>query len=343
MIGLTNSTLFARTLTGRIGQVQAGDGRASTGLAFSNLMLAAADTGTVSDALPAAGVLPMSAKLDDDRGFWIRGYGVSGSLSGDGNAAGTDYHMAGTAAGVDRLINNRLLLGASAGYIRTSASLNGLSDSTTVQSYQAGAYGSYAEGPWTLKAILRYAYNSYDTTRAITIGSLNRTATGDYGGHEGSLYTESAYSFTRGNTTLQPLASLQYVYLRQNSFTEQGAGSLNLSVDQTITESLRSLLGPRLSHVFELTKDRTIKVEGRALWSHEWSDTNSSITTRFAGAPAGGDFTVAGVTVGRDGAVLGAGAMATFSSVFSAFTDYNAEVRNRQTEHQFVGGFRWTW
>jgi len=346
-IGVTTGTVFARTLSGRIGQVHAGEGQAGSGLAFSGLQLAAADTGVLSDTGLLGGgghVAAPSRDADTDgpQGWWLRGYGVSGGLNGNGNAAGARYHLAGTAVGYDRLFRDKLLLGLSGGYIETNAGLDGLNQSARVKSWQAAAYGSYAEGPVTAKVLARYGYNQYKTTREIAFGTIARTATGDADGHDAQLYAEGAYTIPTAWLTVQPIVALQYIRFYQGSVAEEGAGSLNLNMNSQTSNYLRLLLGPRLSRVVPWGEGH-VTAEARALWSHELGDTAAAVTGRFAGAPAGGSFTVNGVPLAKNGAVLGAGLMAAVTESLSGYGDYNAELRSNQIEHQLVAGLRWNW
>jgi outer membrane autotransporter protein len=232
-------------------------------------------------------------------------------------------------------------VGLSGGYLETQADLDEISQNAQVHSWQAAAYGSYAEGPVTAKVLARYGYNQYETTRRVAFGTLARTATGDGDGYDVQLYAEGAYAFPTPWLTIQPIAALQYLRLYQGAVTEEGADSLNLAMDSHTSDYLRLLLGPRLSRVVPVGTG-TLTVEARALWSHELGDTTPAVTGRFAGVPAGGSFTVQGVPLARNGAVVGAGLMASLSAQVHAFADYNAELKSNQVEHQAVAGLRWS-
>ena len=75
------------------------------------------------------------------------------------------------------------------------------------------------------------AERAYEASRAVTVGTLTqRTAIADYNGQQYSGYFEGGYSFFYKNLRMTPLVSFQYMHLHTASYTEDGAGALNLSV-----------------------------------------------------------------------------------------------------------------
>ena len=80
--------------------------------------------------------------------------------------------------------------------------------------------------------------------------------------------------------------------------------SLNLSVAQQTTNSLRTVLGAELVSSIGLANQRALDLAFRLGWQHEFADTGRPITAAFAGAPSA-SFTVYGATPTRDAAIVG--------------------------------------
>jgi len=128
----------------------------------------------------------------------------------------------------------------------------------------------------------------------------------------------------------------------QNAFTETGAQSLNLTVAQQGTNSLRSTLGAELAGELPLGGESKLGLALRLGWLHEFDDTRRPISAAFAGAPGNG-FTVYGATPVRDAAVLGFQASTAISDGTSLYLRYDGEVGGGSDNHAINIGLRMSW
>jgi outer membrane autotransporter protein len=136
------------------------------------------------------------------------------------------------------------------------------------------------------------------------------------------------------------VAALGYIRVKSPSFTETGAGGLSLTVDGQSRESIKSYLGVRSVHQLGLS----LKLTARALWSHEFGDADSALSSaRFTGAPGVGAFQTAGVALKRDGALLGLGLSGELQKNLSLFGDVAVETRQNQWNATLFAGARYTW
>jgi outer membrane autotransporter protein len=143
--------------------------------------------------------------------------------------------------------------------------------------------------------------------------------------------------------TFQPFAGLQYVYARQNAFSETGAGAMGLDVAGIDTHSLRSFLGGRLLMESSIGRfGMTMTPEIRGSWMHEFLDTTSVVNAQFAGV-GGAGFTANGLNLGRDWAILGTGMNFSKNDRFEVGVHYDAQFNDRQALHIGSGviGYRW--
>lgn len=273
---------------------------------------------------------------------WMRGYGQVGKNEGSNGAADSDTSSYGVLFGLDAELKPDFVAGLAIGYGQTDITVSDRSSSLSSDMFQALGYGSYTKGPWALQGILGYAHHSFDSDRNITIGSLTRNAKADYSGNQFMASAELGYTFqhtdqkTEQVFDIQPIAGVNYGYLRTDGFTETGAGALNLiSTGETLT-SLNSVLGVKISSQVE-QENKTIKPYVQASWSHGFGDLNAQNTLSFEGA---GTFTTSGNTTSRDSLNIGGGFTAQINDNTLVFSDYTTKLSNSQTQHTLGGGFK---
>ena len=178
-------------------------------------------------------------------GGWMSGYGLGGNAGSDGNAAGGVYGSGGTIAAIERPLDDTNLLGFFGAYSNLSVRLTGLPQSSSANQGSFGTYYLRDLGRTYFLAAGSAGFAGYRETRSMIFGSTDATATGNYSGWNPSAYLEEGARFQVGRTSVQPYGALQYIYVRQNSFTETGAGSLDQSVGGINTHALRRPAGLR--------------------------------------------------------------------------------------------------
>ncbi len=220
--------------------------------------------------------------------------------------------------------------------------LDGLPQSATANQGITGAYFLRDLESHYLLVATSVGVTGYRESRQINIGNVQVTAQGNYGGWQPSLYVEKGARLQFGRTIVQPYAALQYIYLRQNSFTESGAGVLDLSVAGVDTNALRGLLGTRVAQVFCTSWGHAFVPEVRALWMHEFLQPTSVVNAVFAPI-GGGSFATSGLNFGRDWAVLGAGTQYAIDDQLSLFANYDLQFNSQQSWNAGSAGVQFIW
>jgi outer membrane autotransporter protein len=128
----------------------------------------------------------------------------------------------------------------------------------------------------------------------------------------------------------------------QNAFSEWGAGSLSLNVAQQTTNSLRTVFGADLAGAVPFSSERTLALDLRLGWLHEYADTGRPITAAFVGAPSNG-FTVYGATPQRDAAVIGFSASTNIAEATQLYLRYDGEISTGSNNHTLNLGLRISW
>ena len=284
-------------------------------------------------------------------GAWGGALGGIGTISNGGSNGGSNsgaltYKVSGFAGGLDRLVAPGLRIGATVGYQNANQWVGGFSGTGNSNSFQAGLYANYSDGPLYADGVVGYAYSANQMWRSIAIpGLAPRTAYGLTGANQVYGQVETGYRVDIGGLAeayVTPFVRLQAYTGTQNAFTETGAGSLNLSVAQQTTNSLRTVLGAQLGGSMDLGWRDRLALKARLGWSHEYADTARPVTASFAGAPVA-PFTTYGVAPQRDGVVLGLAATTAVADATSIYLRYEGEVSGQDNAHAFTAGVRMTW
>ena len=273
---------------------------------------------------------------------WAQGFGVAGKLAGNGNTSGLGYSTGGLALGLEKWLDEDLLVGFAGGYSNTYTLLDDRSDHSTVD---GGIFAAYLQREFENRyftGVVSYGYNAYDTSRQITIGNINRTAEGSYGGNGLSLYTEIGQNIRGRFVHLQPFAGLEYIWLEQNAFTETGADSMNISTDRAEANSFRGMLGTRVLSYFRTDAGQLLTLEGRASWRHEFLSESHVFDATFAGQ-TGTPFAIQGADVDRDAAIFGTGLSYELTRSLKLRADYDLLLSKNYTAHAGTGGVEFAW
>ena len=267
-------------------------------------------------------------------GFWVQGFGFRGDQDERDGIDGYSADTGGFALGGDTLLNNGdFRIGAAFSYASTNVESDGLNTGNRVDidSYQGALYGTWNSGAWYLDTTLGYGRHQYDTRRSIVAGSVADTATGRHDGNQYLVKVGAGYAVPVGKAVITPLASLTYVRLDQDGYTETSTSGAALAVDDTQTDSLRTGLGAKVQiPVLDSTFAKTI-VEARVIWNHEFGDDSQDVTARFAAG--GSSFTTNGVGIARDSANVGLGLNMVTTDHQTLAVNYDAEVRSDYIGH----------
>jgi fibronectin-binding autotransporter adhesin len=105
---------------------------------------------------------------------------------------------------------------------------------------------------------------------------------------------------------------------------------------------LRTVFGADLAGVIPLGSERSLALDLRLGWLHEYADTGRPITAAFAGAPSNA-FTVYGATPQRNAAVIGFLASTAITEASQVYLRYQGEVGSGFDNHALNIGVRLTW
>lgn len=271
--------------------------------AMSGRLRAAAGNGAGPAPLVAAlgGGAPLPAGLNGPAS-WIQGMGSWSRIDGDGNAARVKSSTGGFLMGVDAPFAEAWRVGLMAGYSRTAFDADDRASSGHSDNYHLGVYGGGQWGALGLRGGLAYTWHDIATRRSVAMPGFADRLKAGYGGRTAQAFIDLGYRIETAAVAFEPFANLAYVNLRTDGWRESG-GAAALHASGQATDTTFTTLGLRAASGFELGRAQAV-ARGSLGWRHALGDVRPLATQAFS---AGDAFTVAGVAIARDSAVIEAG------------------------------------
>ena len=148
-----------------------------------------------------------------------------------------------------------------------------------------------------------YAWHDLATARTVVFPAFDEALSAEYSGNTWQAFGEASYEFNAGRYALQPLASLAYVSVDSDNFTETG-GAAALLARPAQTDLTYTTIGLRAATDVEFGAAKGT-LTGFLGWRHAFGDLTPLSTFAFAG---GGDpFDVLGTPIAEDALTVSAG------------------------------------
>jgi autotransporter-associated beta strand protein len=265
---------------------------------------------------------------------WFAGSGIFGDVDGNSNESAFDYTIWGGSLGADVQLADHWVLGLAGGYANTDIDFSSRPGEGELDTYQGALYAGYVDPRFHVGVSGRYAYNDMDGKRDIAYG-LNRTAKADLDGNDFGARFESGLNLVDiGGFILQPTAAVDYTRLDQDGYTENGAGSLNLAVEDNDLDSLVLGVGMRVHGTWKVDDNLWIVPELHGRWLHEFLDTDRLTEARLVSAPIGASaFQIQGVELPRDSGSIGVAWNVITESAWSIIGSYDAILNEDLVQH----------
>lgn len=275
-------------------------------------------------------------------GAWVRGYGSKGNMDATNITSGYEHQTTGLSLGFDYRINENFLVGMHGGYSDTDVDYS-TSDYSDIESHYYGVYTGYTISRLAIDLMLTYARSSYETTRFINVGAINREARGDFDGEEFSAYAEMSYCFELDETTsIRPLIGFQSSYNIQDGYSETGADSLNLILDQDRVASYKVSLGAEYATKLTGTDNFKLDLLIRGRWLYELGDAVTSTTAALSGA-RNDTFTIKGSELNRNTGIIGTSVSMKLPNANELELGYDYTLNADYDSHTVSFGYKLKW
>jgi uncharacterized protein with beta-barrel porin domain len=211
------------------GGAGAGLGAGAFNLSYSRLagLMLAYNSSNISRLITAKQVTAPESRY----GAYLQPNLILGSQDTTTNLTGYDFTVAGFTLGGDLRLRHDLVVGLASGYSHTGAAFRGSGGGLENNTWPLTVYAAYLPKSFYAFGSVGYSLNLYNMERKINFGGLNRTASSSPTGNQFNAYGESGYDLNLKPLVVTPDVSLSYSHLWVGSFTESGAGALDLRVD----------------------------------------------------------------------------------------------------------------
>jgi outer membrane autotransporter protein len=274
-------------------------------------------------------------------GIFLNGQGTFGDQNGSTLEPGFKFHTEGLTLGTDYRVSANFVLGAAAGYLHTTSTLDEAGGRVKLSGYSVSAFGSYYQADrFYVDAIATYGWNDFGVSRNVVFGDTSARAKSDPDGRQLTLSMSAGYNVNVGALTFGPTARATYIDVRIDGFQERGADLFNLRVNSQRVESLATDLGAQLSYAISLPWG-VLSPLARAEWEHEFKGGSRVIAGSLVADPLRTLFGAPTNAPDRNYVNLAAGLTATLPRGASAFAHYETVLgRDRVTTHSFTAGLR---
>lgn len=268
---------------------------------------------------------------DNTGGLWLQEFGYFADRAGTAFGPGYRGHGLGMAVGFDRPFGPFYAVGVNAvGAASEVEEVEGFDNPMSAITAQLGVYAAAQLGDVYIDLYGGAGVDSFEHNRQVIIGGFSAAPVAEWDGYHFTGSARVGYDIEMGRYFIRPSASIDYLSLIENEYTETGGGTgIDLVIgdrdSSTFTGTALVSFGAR----FESSNNwwsPTVRLGYR----NEFDSTNSVTDAYFDGLDD--RFTLMGQQMPGSGFIFGFGLAA--GSDYSTFSlDYDADVRDDFIRH----------
>lgn len=292
----------------------------------------------------------IQARMDSNRGlssgdstfsdhwFWMKPFGSWADQNDRKGVSGFEAQTWGVAFGADAAISRDTRLGVSFAYAKADVTGNSsvAPNSADVDVYQLLGYGSYAIDPRT-EVNFQFGVGQNKNSGTRQLNFAGDTAKSNYDSLTATAGVGIARTYALDErTTLIPAVRADYTWIKDDGYSERGAGLFNLNVDDQETDALVLSVESKLVH--QINKD--LSVDALLGVGYDTLAEQNSITASFAGAPDAA-FTTDGLDPDPWILRAGVGLASTTTNGMEISARYDAEYRDDYLNQTASIKLRW--
>jgi outer membrane autotransporter protein len=281
----------------------------------------------------AAVAAPPSRELTS----WLKGFGGFGKTDGNSNAASLSTTYSGFLTGGD-IRYGMLRAGLMGGYSHANLNVDARGSSGGIDSAQLGAYGSLAVGGFHLRSGASASFDTVDTSRTVAVPGFTDRTRGRFNGYTAQIFSEVAYSMAVNRVAIEPFAGLAHVHVHDAAFLESG-GVAALSASASNENIGYSSLGLCAGTLWTLANGTVIAPHASAAWQHAFGDVVPTAALAFAST--GAAFTVSGVPIAKNSALIEGGIDWRITAQIKLGVAYQGELAKSAQTNTAKGSFTW--
>ena len=152
------------------------------------------------------------------------------------------------------------------------------------------------------------------------------------------MFGEIGYGIARGSVAIEPFAGLAWVQARTNRFTEAGGPAALAGLGNT-EQTGTSTLGTRFATTFTLANGMALAPRFSAAWQHAFDNVTPAAALAFASG--GSSFSIAGVPLAQDSALIEAGFDMRLTASATLGVSYLGQFASAVDDHAVKGKLAW--
>ncbi len=338
--GLSSNAQLKSALETLTPVVSGGNVVGSVSASVAALNTVSSRIGSLRTGISAGQGLSSGDEIEKGENFWLQGFGTYANQSQREGIEGFISTTGGVAFGADKQLSNAFLLGLAGSYAHTDVDTRLSKNFTTVNSYQGMVYGSYEfDNNYFMDAQVGFAYNDYGGERFITVGSVDRTATADYGGYQILNRIELGRDITYGNHfEFTPSLGLSWTHIEIDNYTETGAGTSNLVVNDQDYDILNLTLRAGLRRTWDISEG-SLTPEIHLGYNYEAIHDQIQTVSAFTGG--GNTFTTTGFDPAIHSVLGGVGIAFLSNNNFDFVATYDIAAKEDFISHSALLKGRW--
>jgi autotransporter-associated beta strand protein len=232
-------------------------------------------------------------------------WNVWGNFSGDflrqeGQRENVGYSADTAAAtvGIDAAVAKDLFLGIAGAYDYTWLDWSSSRGHATISSYYVGPYFSWFNRRVFTNLSLLATWNRYNASRHIFFPNIDVHAKSNHNGH-GLIghFDLGVILYPTAGMTFNPIAGVDYIHLREQGYTEQGANGLNMKILPTHASLFRTELGLEIAKCAILAHNKWTH-DLKLSWIHQFPLKGKHFHAQFAEVDC--TYTVQGLQPNQD-------------------------------------------
>lgn len=215
---------------------------------------------------------------------WVEPFGNWLEEKQQGEEIGFHTTTRGVAFGYDREFFDFCTFGVACAWSASDLSWSLGRGHAYTDGFFGGFYSDISLGNYYFGASFYIGGDWYDVARDIHFTTIDRQAKSHYHGLDLAAQCTAAYYFGTPACLFYPYGTVDYLYLKNASFSESGADSLNLDVDNYASSTLRSEAGLALQ-IIDKNYRETICISPFFSfgWVMEWPLHRDDLTSTFQG------------------------------------------------------------
>ena len=227
--------------------------------------------------------------------------------------------------------------GLAAGYSRADIRVDARASSAEIDTAHLAGYAGARFGAWSLRSGAAFAWHSLDTNRTIAFPGFFDRTNASYDGDTAQVFGEIGYGTALGSIALEPFAGLAFVRVSTRGFTETGGAAALAGAGNSESVGYSSL-GLRAATHYLLANEIALTPRASFAWQHAFDGVTPSAALAFAST--GAAFTVAGVPIARDSALVDAGFDVDVNANARLGIGYVGQLASEAQDHGVKGNFR---